>query len=227
MLDEGRRKRIPAARMVCSSTMSEFQEMQRQDKLEHKVLAQNWFSCECAHRVYQIYLDLDQDGDGLLSVFELLRFGSRMLSPLFISCLFQEVNTYGGLLDFKSYLDFVLAMWNPGSRPAIKYFWRVIDYKKKGYLDADSIRPFISQILKTLHSARVGDYSSFDPHAIVSELMDMVGCYQGVGGNPPCVHLQDLLMHSQGGVFLHVLVDAMAFWRYDNRESLLHQNEES
>jgi len=224
-LDERKRGRIALKCLVCSPLLSELQEMRSVDPVPVTRLESNGFSVQSALRMYRSYVQLDVDGDGLLSSAELGRIDSFMFSPLFVSRLFQEVLTYDGLLDFKGYLDLILACDNVKTASAIRYFWRVFDIEKCGFVTAASLRPFAAAVLQTLQDNQVpGGYEFLDPSVVVQELLDMVGCQCGSNGELPVVRLGDLLLSPTGGTFAHVLVDALAFWRYDNRESLMHSD---
>ena len=48
----------------------------------------------------------------MLSKEELLRYGTSTLTPAFIHRVFEECLTYAGEMDYKTYLDFVLALEN-------------------------------------------------------------------------------------------------------------------
>ncbi len=70
------------------------------------------FSAENAARVYGSYLNLDTDRNGMLSKSELKEYGTGLLTSAFIERVFQECLTYEGEMDYKGYLNFVLAMEN-------------------------------------------------------------------------------------------------------------------
>ena len=48
----------------------------------------------------------------MLSRQELIAYGTSTLTPTFIDRIFEECLTYGGEMDYKTYLDFVLALEN-------------------------------------------------------------------------------------------------------------------
>ena len=50
----------------------------------------------------------------MLSQEELQRYGTGTLTPAFVERVFQECLTYEGEMDYKTYLDFVLAMEQQG-----------------------------------------------------------------------------------------------------------------
>merc|ERR1719324_1961451 len=109
-------------------------------------------------KVYGVYLELDVSQNGMLSKGELKNYGhgTSMLTDVFIDRVFEEYQTYRDSetgeqeMDYKTFLDFVLAMENKNSRQAIQYFWKLIDINKRGYLDAFVINYFFRAILRLL-----------------------------------------------------------------------------
>ena len=86
------------------------------------------FSAPSALRVYGLYLNLDRDHNGMLSMEELQSYGTGTMTTgtppsifqwydrsnvsVFLERVFQECLTYEGEMDYKTYLDFVLAIEN-------------------------------------------------------------------------------------------------------------------
>lgn len=62
-------------------------------------------------RVYEKYLKLDIDHNGLLKKTELIKYNSGLTS-IFVDRIFEEYQTFEGEMDYKTFLDFVLAMEN-------------------------------------------------------------------------------------------------------------------
>ena len=81
----------------------------------------NWFSVQSSLRVYDNYLRLDQGRNGVLKKEELVRY-SPGLTSIFIDRVFEEDQTYEGEMDYKNFLDFVLAMENKKSPQSLQYF---------------------------------------------------------------------------------------------------------
>ena len=73
--------------------------------------------------MYGQYLNLDKDHNGMLSKSELLAYGTATLTPTFIDRVFEECLTYGGEMDYKTYLDFVLALENRKEPQSLTYFF--------------------------------------------------------------------------------------------------------
>lgn len=64
--------------------------------------------------MYDSYLRLDEDRNGLLQKEELANY-QWGLTDLFIGRIFEEYQTFEGEMDYKTFLDFVLAMENKKS----------------------------------------------------------------------------------------------------------------
>jgi Ca2+-binding EF-hand superfamily protein len=205
----------------------------------------NWFSAATAIRVYSQYLDLDQDQNGLLSPLELSRACNGTLSDAFIHRLFQASNTYGGEMDFKAYLDFVLATEYRRTPAAMRYTFRALDTKGLGYLSLQDIRFFFSDVSSKMVAA---GHESVDAANVSDEIVDMVkrgsgntkgsssAGHRGGGSRhhghhhhhyeEALIHLDDLLKCGVGHTVLQILTDAAGFWQYDNREWLVQQQQQ-
>lgn len=87
---------------------------------ENQVLINNWFSSHKAILIYQKYLELDKDRDGMLSPEELLNYGA--LTPAFIQRVFECSHVFDGKMDYKSFLDFAIAMENKDTKEGIAVY---------------------------------------------------------------------------------------------------------
>ena len=176
---------------------------------------------------------LDKDQNGLLSKTELQNYtGSDRqpvrLTPAFIDRIFDEITTYQtstnpnekkgtGEMDYKTFLDFVLAMENKKSKEGLRYFWRLLSFGKD-YLDSFAINYFFRDIVQILsdnniEAARISD--------VKDEIFDMVKPQ-----DPLRITLNDLIRSGCGDTVVEMLIDINGFWAYDNRESLVYDDDE-
>lgn len=218
-LDPKHTGRIHIRDLLSSSILEELYELRKEQPLEASEAASNWFSMQSALRVYGAYLELDIDQNGMLSRSELCKFGTGMLSDVFIDRVFEEYQTYRDAetgereMDYKTFLDFVLAMENKSSPQAIQYFWKVLDIHHCDYIDHFVLTYFFRAIVRTLHSKGM---ESADADDVKNEIFDMIR-----PEDPERISLPDFMRYKQGGTVISMLTDAAAFWRYDNRETLL------
>jgi len=223
-LDPKRTGRIHIRALLSSQILHELYELRQEQPLEASEAASNWFSMQSALKVYGAYLELDEDQNGMLSKNELMRFGTGMLTDVFIDRVFEEYQTYRDgetgerEMDYKTFLDFVLAMDNKNTRQAIQYFWKLIDVNHQGQIDGFVINYFFRAIVRLLQKKKC-DVATVDD--VKDEIFDMVK-----SSKPGVITFQDLVSCRQGGTVLSMLIDAAAFWRYDNRESLLMDNDD-
>jgi serine/threonine-protein phosphatase 2A regulatory subunit B''/actin-binding protein anillin len=116
----------------------------------------NWFSATSALSVYGHYLNLDKDHNGMLSKKELMGYGSGTLTPIFLDRVFAECLTYDGEMDYKTYLDFVLALENRQEPQSLHYLFRILDVEHKGYLTAFTLNYFFKGIQDELKAHNAG-----------------------------------------------------------------------
>ena len=99
--------------MMTSPILAELYEL-RQQRMSPEDQVSNWFSVNSSLRVYDQYLKLDTDKNGMLKKTELARYAPG-LTQIFIDRVFEEFQTFEGEMDYKTFLDFVLAMENKKS----------------------------------------------------------------------------------------------------------------
>lgn len=216
-LDPKRTGRVSIKNLVSSRILSELLELRRQGWVEEEN-RRNWFSGSNALRVYSQYLELDADHNGMLNRAELARYNMGTLTSAFVDRVFQECHTYSGEMDYKTFLDFVLAMENRNTSQSIRYFFRLLDVEKTGRLTTFTINYFFREVVKRM--AQAGQ-DAVDPADVRDEIFDMVH-----PANPEYITLRDLLKCRVGHTVFSMLTDVNGFWAYDNRESLLQQDDD-
>ena len=209
--------RIKIQDILASSFLDELLELRDED-LPKELQYSNWFSATSALRVYGQYLALDRDHNGMLDIGELSHYGKGTLTQVFLQQLFQECLTYEGEMDYKAYLDFVLAMENRKETQALQYFFRILDINKDGYLHLMSLNYFFRGIQSMLSECG-HEHVKFED--VQNEIFDMVKPL-----HPWQITLQDLIRSGQGEIIVNILIDLDGFWTYENRENLLAENQE-
>lgn len=177
----------------------------------------NWFSAEATINVYLRYIEMDSDGNGMLSKAELLKYPCGWLTPVAVDRIFQEHQTYENEMDYKGFLDLVLALENNRSEASLKYFWKIIYVEKETEkIKKQSIELFLSSVLATVTAyASNASSSLYKVEDLYNEICDMLMIL-----DRNYVTLADLQGH-KGALVPLMLIDAHAFHLYDNRESLL------
>uniref|UniRef100_A0A2K5K5C4 Serine/threonine-protein phosphatase 2A regulatory subunit B'' subunit gamma n=1 Tax=Colobus angolensis palliatus TaxID=336983 RepID=A0A2K5K5C4_COLAP len=134
----------------------------------------------------------------------------------------QETNWFSApsaLRDYKTYLDFVLALENRKEPAALQYIFKLLDIENKGYLNVFSLNYFFRAIqeLMKIHGQ---DPVSFQD--VKDEIFDMVK-----PKDPLKISLQDLINSNQGDTVTTILIDLNGFWTYENREALVANDSEN
>lgn len=70
------------------------------------------------------------------------RYGTGTLTGVFLNRVFQECLTYDGEMDYKTYLDFVLALENRKEPQSLQYIFRLLDIQNKGHLNVFDLNFF-------------------------------------------------------------------------------------
>ena len=87
-------------------------------------------------------------------------------------------------MDYKTFLDFVLAMEFKNTPQALVYFWRLLDIKKEGFLDTFTIVFFFREIVRRMRETATGtavdggiptivDHENINVDDVSDEIFDM------------------------------------------------------
>lgn len=153
---------------------------------------------------------LDADKNGTLKKEELAKY-SKSLTTIVIDRIYEEYQTYDGELDYEGFLEFVLAMDNKKSPEALQYFWRILDVYHKGAIDSFIINMFFRSVIQKLE---IMDRGGFNVEDIKDEIFDMAKPELQMA-----ITLADLIKCGQGDIIVSMLIDAKAFYDYDQREN--------
>ena len=199
-LDPKRTGKIFINDIVTSTVLSELLELEK--VTSKKEMEYNWFSLYNFSRIYRKYVLLDKDKNGLLNKKELIKY-SPGLTSIFIDRIFEEYQKYEDAIDFKQFIDFVLAMENKREPASIQYIWRALDVYHKNKIDTFIINMFFKGVIKKLLNRNKGEYRIDD---IKDELWDMIG-----PKNPHYITLEDVLNSKYSDTVISLLIDAKAF----------------
>uniref|UniRef100_A0A182RB76 Serine/threonine-protein phosphatase 2A regulatory subunit B'' subunit gamma n=1 Tax=Anopheles funestus TaxID=62324 RepID=A0A182RB76_ANOFN len=211
-LDPLRTGRIRIRDVLTCSFLDDLLEL-RDEEIPKDAQELNWFSAPSALSVYGHYLNLDKDHNGMLSKKELIGYGSGTLTPIFLERVFAECLTYDGEMDYKTYLDFVLALENRSEPQSLHYLFRILDVEHKGYLTAFTLNYFFKGIQEEL-SAHRAEPINFDD--VKDEIFDMVKPV-----DPTRITLKDLISCGHGETVVSILIEFHKFWAYENREVMV------
>ncbi|XP_030758621.1 serine/threonine-protein phosphatase 2A regulatory subunit B'' subunit gamma-like [Sitophilus oryzae] len=211
-LDVVRVNRVRILDILACSFLDDLLELRDQD-LSKDLQEQNWFSAPSALRIYGHYLNLDRDHNGMLSKTELSGYGSGTLTQPFLDRVFQTCLTYGGEMDYKTYLDLVLALENRGEPQALTFLFKILDIKDCGYLDAFTLNYFFRAIQEQMKVNGSEQPISF--HDVKDELFDMVK-----PKDREKITLNDLITCGQGDTFVSILIEFHGFWAHEHRETI-------
>lgn len=209
----------------------------REDDLEPGRAEVNWFSSINAQKLYDSYVAMDLDENGMLSRSELKRFGETKatFTDAFVNRFFEENNTYDGEIvrycpsvhpplgcviyilflalltqDFKCFVDLVLAIQNKKEAAAVHYFFRILDVNRKGYLEQFTLYYFFKDIITMLQQ---NGQEVLDFNDICTEIFDIV---KPITSNQ--ITCQDLINCSQADVVITLLTDFSGFNEYETRD---------
>ncbi|VDO01399.1 unnamed protein product [Rodentolepis nana] len=158
---------------------------------------------------YTNFLLLDTDRSGMLSREELNSLNDATLTDAFLDGVFQSCLTYGGEMDFRVYVDLMLAIENRKLPQSIAYFFRIVDSGGQGRLCVKSVE----YLVKSLFQLLPDEPDARTLRDVVDEIFDMVQPQ-----HPGYITLEDLLKSGHGHTVLAILTDAKCYMEYKNRD---------
>ena len=142
-----------------------------------------------------------------------MRTGAGTLNKVTVERIFQECLTYEGEMDYKTYLDFVLAMENKKEPQSLQYLFRILDVRHEGYLSVFALNYFFRAIQEEMRRHGQDPVPFLD---VKDEIFDMV-----TPADPLKITLADLVSSGKGDTVVSILTDLNEFWSYENREVLV------
>jgi len=204
-LDPRHKGKINIRELLMSPIYQEFYSLK-----ENKDDSSNWFSVNSAMTVYGQYLNLDTDGNGMISRSELSKFCSGVYSEIFLDRVFEEFPTYNDELDFQSFLDFHIMVNNLSKPESIAAVFRCLDLEGVGYLT----KPVVTHHYRSLFQKMVRfGFDITEEENIIVELFDMAHTEE-LGK----ITVQDLIKCGMASTILGILIDARGLNNHNNRE---------
>ena len=227
--------------------------------------ATNWYSEPGAKRVYQIFMSLDQDMDGLLAADELAMLGGGGMTTTFAKRVLAAIaaptnirnqgrklrnrksSSSGMKMDFNNFVTFLCAWDNKSNRKACEYFFRVLDASECGYFRVEDFHYFFVEVRRRW--IELGNYTELRSEDVCDEVFDMLSKVPQAANIDPDyevravaarasrqprdpfdvmtgVSCKEFVASGMGDTVVEIVSDVNSFWRYDNRESLGHDDED-
>ncbi len=220
MLDPSGRGSVRIDDLLRSPAMDEWLELQ----LTADEPARNWFGVTISTQLYDKFLALDSRELGTLCAADMKKYKKGIpmvaddglppnvspLSSLFIDRVFETWALYSSEMDYKKFVDFVIAVeFLPQCfRPA--FFWNIFDMNNEGFLTPVTVNHFFKETHRKLQAAGV---EAPPIELVVQELFDIIPTK-----DPLRITRAEFCASNQAGLFSALLVDCLAFWTYENRE---------
>jgi serine/threonine-protein phosphatase 2A regulatory subunit B'' len=219
-LDPTNRGFVKIADLVRSSLMDEWLDMQ----LSNEDIPRNWFGLTITSQLYEKFLALDTNETGMLTKENMMRYKKGIpmvaddglpstvspLSSLFIERVFEISAMYKSEIDYKNFVDFVLAVEFLPQCHRPQFFWAVFDLEETGVLTPMTIMHFFRETHQKLVSAGV---EAPPLELILQELFDIIPTQE-----PLRITRKEFMASHQVGLFSALVIDCLAFWSYENRE---------
>lgn len=174
--------------------------------------SKNWFAFEKVDHVYNVFIDLDQDADGLLSPAEFAGFDDGKFTQTFVDRIYEVSNTYRGCLDFRAFLDVYFAMRDRNNPASVRFMFRILDLKHTGKVNLACFHHFYRGLAKKLadYVSIANDWDFNKIMTSISAMLNMRDWYQELT-------VKDFLSSHFGGTAMAILTDVDAFFNYENR----------
>lgn len=211
-LDAKKTGRIFIKEILVSAILAELYDL-RSEKTNEEFL-NNWFSSQNASRIADLFSKLDEDKDGLLSLTELSKFKFG-LTDLFLRRALEMISTADKdyKLDFKGFIEFILIIENRKMPQSIHFLFKCVDIFDSGRITSLVINTFFKEVLKLLMLRDPEADKNFHIEDVKDEIFDMTN-----PKDPQFITLYDLYACGQGDLILNIMIDAKAFFDYDQRE---------
>lgn len=104
-----------------------------------------------------------------------------------------------------------MAYENKDSKPGLKYYWKILDVEKRGYITPFEIGMFFKAMTRRIIEKKI---EPIPLKNVIRELFEMVQPVEDCSK----ITFEELFASKQGPNFVLFFGDFNAFWRYENRE---------
>eukprot|EP01012_Entosiphon_sulcatum_P022874 TRINITY_DN27853_c0_g1_i1.p1 TRINITY_DN27853_c0_g1~~TRINITY_DN27853_c0_g1_i1.p1 ORF type:complete len:454 (+),score=105.96 TRINITY_DN27853_c0_g1_i1:68-1429(+) len=215
-LDTGKRGKISIDRLHSSDILQELVRLrtgsEEEPDEERDMMGCNWFSLPIFLKVYMHYKELDTGVKGVLHREDMYRYNNGTLTPIFIDRV-VDVTGISGVIDFKRFIDFVLATEYVQLRASRLYYWKMLDERGEGFITPAVFRVLLEGVMEKLREKGLPEVKLDDA---VAEVVDMIN-----PKDPSRITLEDIERSGHPHLVFSILVDYLAWHNYDSRENVL------
>ncbi|KAF4688316.1 hypothetical protein FOZ60_002919 [Perkinsus olseni] len=153
-------------------------------------------------------------------------FNRGYMNPLFTSRLVKRYNPVQRIMDYRTFLDFCIAWENRDTPQGAKYFWRILDWRGRGWIDRDDLSELAQAILNVVDSMPgiCGPNGPPPVETLVSEIYDLLVVADDESNPEGRIALPHVLKHTRAfGTVVGFLANTDAFIEYEAREEIVHE----
>jgi len=160
-----------------------------------------WFCWQTQENLFTAYKHVDEEGYGLLSMDNLRNLPGLGITEAFTKQLFLTVQTYDDHLDYRGYIDLLLAITFPANTACAGYLFPILDIRNHGQLSRSDILYYLREVLTVVHTVCAeGVELCIDD--FVDEIYDFVKPADG-----ETITLKDLRATRSAYILMEYLVD--------------------
>ena len=211
-LDPAGHGRVSIKELIFSEVYLELMEIVRSEHPEEQ--SSNWFSAANTIRLIGHFEELDSDGDGLLTLEDLLPFNGCAMTTLFLSRVMEILHVPNSMMDLENFVKLVLMIEVRDTKESMFLHFQLLDLDNRGYLTIGNLNAFFREI------AMREEYVE-QKEDVLGELFDMIA-----PRDPLKITMEDLLQSGNGSRFVGILTDVKAFMSYETRESMSGEDAE-
>lgn len=220
-LDTANRSTVSIDALLHSDVLNEWLRLQ----LVPEDHPRSWFGGIVTRQLYEKFLLLDTRNEGTLQVNDLKMYKKGLptvvedglppdvspISSLFVERYFEvTVMMTNSEMDFRKFVDFVIAMemLPQCSRPL--FFWNILDLDRSGVLTPMKVNMFFRET----HAKVAATVAASTParETVLQELFDLIPTAE-----PLLITRKEFIEAPQAGLFTAIAIDCLSFWGYENR----------